>query len=298
MRRSSSSSTLKTVVVFLVFAGVVGLAAFNLLQTMGSKNSPTVAGSATVTEGELDETQVRKVVEQYIRENPELIMTVLTEYQMESLRKKEVEAQQNISQNKDALEKDPSSPVAGNPNGDVTLVEFFDYSCGYCKKVFPSVAQLLKEDKNLRLVFKEYPILGQSSMMSSQVALAVYHIAPDKYMDVHKSLMGAHITSLDQAIALVGSLGIDKEAFKTALNDPKIQEVINKNRELASSIGVRGTPAFVINGEFVPGAIDLDSFKQKIKAARDSLANAAAPANAAPENTDTIEVPAPDAAAQ
>jgi protein-disulfide isomerase len=149
------------------------------------------------------------------------------------------------------------------------LVEFYDYSCGYCKKVFPSVAKLIEEDKNLKVVFKEFPILGPNSVITAKAALAANIIAPEKYLEVHEKLMNSRITSKENLIDIVSSLGIDKDKLSSEMESDKVQKIIDDNKDLARDLGISGTPAFVIGDEFVPGAVSFEQMKEIIKQQRE-----------------------------
>jgi protein-disulfide isomerase len=270
-----ASSTAKIVGLFVVFIGVVSLTTFGLMKGSGSSQGVSTE-------------QVQAIVRDYIQANPELILKSLTDYQQKAQAAHEEEVQKSVVDKKDDLENDPTSPVTGNKNGDVTLVQFLDYSCGYCKKVFPAISELLKEDPNLKVVYKEFPILGPNSLLAAQAALAVNMIDPAKYETVHNELMKGRIAGKDAILKIVGDAGVSVDEVAAKMDSPEIAAIIEKNKALASSIGVRGTPAFTINGDFVPGAIEYDDFKARIKAAREAKAKApaaVAPAPAAAEPT-------------
>ncbi len=169
----------------------------------------------------------------------------------------------------DELKKDASSPVAGNPKGNVTIVEFFDYRCAYCKKVFPTVRELLKTDKNVRYVFKEFPILGPDSVTASRAALAVWSLAPDQYLDFHSALMNTHGgLSEVQVLGIAKKIGLDPEKVHKAMADPKITKTIEKNIALAQSLNIQGTPAFIVGDQLLPGAVELDHLRELVSAER------------------------------
>ncbi|MES1152105.1 MAG: DsbA family protein, partial [Dongia sp.] len=160
-------------------------------------------------------------------------------------------------------------PVAGNPLGDVTLVEFFDYHCPYCKAVAEPLAQLLQEDKGVRLVLKEFPILGDDSKLASKAALAA--AAQGKYWEFHQALLdhrGAF--DMDTITAIAAKVGLDPKKLAADMDDAKTQPLIDSNRKLADSLDVSATPTFVIDGQVVEGAVPLDQLKALIKKARGS----------------------------
>ena len=169
----------------------------------------------------------------------------------------------------DELLNDPASPVGGNPDGDVTLVEFFDYQCPYCKTIFPSIQALLAEDRNLRYVFKEFPILGKASVFAARAALAAHR--QGKYLEFHMAVMPAKGKLTEaRVMRLAKTAGLDTDRLRRDMADGTIDDMIRRNLELASALNVNGTPAFVIGDKIVRGAIDLAALKKLISQARGS----------------------------
>lgn len=250
------SNTLRNLVLFLALLIVIAFIGFGFVN------------KSTTPAGGLSKGDVESIVKEYIEKNPETIIKSLTDYQQKAQADQEVNAQKNVAEHKEALENNPSSPIVGNPEGDVTIVEFFDYSCGYCKRVFPTVMKLIEEDKNIKVVFKEFPILGPTSLLASQAAIAVHLTQPEKYLDFHKALMEQHFSDKASIIQLAESVGVKTEGLSEKMDSAEVKKIIDEDRDLAAKIGVRGTPAFTINGEFIPGAIDHNTFVEKIKAAR------------------------------
>ncbi|MBE0529864.1 MAG: thioredoxin domain-containing protein [Rhodospirillales bacterium] len=212
---------------------------------------------------------VREVVREYLMENPEVLIEALQAYEARMAEDQQKQQQAVLAQRKEQLERDPTSPVGGAPDGDVTLVEFTDYRCGYCKKVFPAVHDLLKADGGIRYVVKELPILGPESVVAARAALAVWRSTPAKYMPFHAALMTAR-GSLDETriLEIAAEVGIDSKALMTAMRDPEIAAILGKNRELAQALNINGTPAFVIGGHLIPGAVEADTLRQLVAAAR------------------------------
>lgn len=213
---------------------------------------------------------VEDVVHNYLREHPEVLLEAI-----QALRDKQAAAEQArqrkaLTSNRAELEKDTRSPVAGNPSGDVTIVEFFDYRCTYCKRVSPSLQKLVKSDKNVRFVFKEFPVLGPESVFASRVALAAWHLEPKKYEGLHYALMDAR-GALTQAkvMDIAASAGYAPDALRAKMSDPEVDQVITRNHQLAQKLGITGTPAFIIGDHLVPGAIDLDTLRALVARARD-----------------------------
>lgn len=210
---------------------------------------------------------IEEIVRAYILKNPEIIREAVEALQAKEQQSADERRAETMAKLQDELVSDPSSPVLGNPQGDVTVVEFFDYRCPYCKRTAPVVDQLVKEDGRIRRVMKEFPILGPESVFASRVVLAAQ--AQGKYEPLHRLLIGAK-GALDQetVMKLAKEAGADMAQLKRDMASPKIDEVLKKNRELAGALEITGTPAFIIGREFVPGAADLDAFKAVVARAR------------------------------
>lgn len=210
---------------------------------------------------------IEQVVREYLLKHPEVIVEAIEELQKRERADEERKGKQGLSQNKDKLFNDPASPVAGNPKGDVTLVEFFDYQCGYCKSVQADVQKLIKDDGKLKFVFKEFPILGPASVVAAKAALASR--AQGKYEAYHNALM-ANRGQLDEAtiLKIAASVGLDTERLKKDMDAPEVQQALGANLALAEQLGIRGTPGFVVGDRIVPGAIKLDDMKKLVSEAR------------------------------
>jgi protein-disulfide isomerase len=162
---------------------------------------------------------------------------------------------------------DPATPVGGNPQGDVTVVEFFDYQCPYCKQVRPAIQKLLDQDRKLRFVYKEFPVLGEQSDIAAHAALAAR--LQGKYEAFHDVLMAAKgRISEDAVFRIAGSVGLDVDRLKHDMTNPEIDQSLSANRALAKALDLRGTPGFIIGDHVIPGAIDLDALKTMVADAR------------------------------
>lgn len=216
-----------------------------------------------------NEEAIKALVLDTIRENPEIIVEAMQVLRDREEAAKQAQAKAALTSLSDDLFKNAADPVAGNPKGDITIVEFFDYRCGYCKRVLPEIQKLLDEDKNIRLVLKEFPILGPESVVGAQAALAVWQIAPEKYWAFHEVLMaGGGAITKEKVLAIAKENGIAAADLEEKMSEPAIMAEIEKNRGLAQALGISGTPAFVIGDQIVPGAIGLDDFKSIIAEAR------------------------------
>lgn len=218
--------------------------------------------------GGFSKSEIEAIISDYIKAHPEEIIASVQEMQARKSKEETEKIQQNISSKRDELEKDAASPVVGNPQGDVTVVEFFDYNCGFCKRVQPAVVKLINEDKNVRFVMKEFPILSPMSEAAARIALAVHSIAPEKYLEVHNAFMAERLTDKDSMLEIIKQKGLDVEAVTKEMDSNAVTTQINKTRALADEIGINGTPAFVINGKLIPGAISFEQMQSEVNVAR------------------------------
>lgn len=214
----------------------------------------------------------RREVERLIREvlvkNPEILVEAMKALEDQQEAKSAEAAKAAIAANRKEIENDGVSFVAGNPKGDVTLVEFFDYRCGYCKQVQPSILGLLKEDAKLRVVLKELPVLGPESVAASRAAIAALE-QKDKYLPFHNAMMAFRGKLDEEAILkLAKEAGLDVAKLKTDMAAPKVQQTIQRNLALAGKLGIEGTPGFIIGDRLIPGAVSADTLRKLIKDAR------------------------------
>ncbi len=212
---------------------------------------------------------VEALIGDYLRAHPEIILESVRAMQ-EREKTAQIKLQQDsLVSRRQEIEKDPASPVIGNPNGTVTVTEFFDYRCGYCKAVFPNVQQLLKDDPNVRYVMKELPILSPESHIAAKLALAVWKNEPKRYQELHTRLMSAQGDFSEKRIfAIAKEAGVDVERAKRGMDAPEIEQALNANMELAQALGITGTPGFVVGKQLAPGAIDYDTLKRFVAEAR------------------------------
>ncbi|MFT5489349.1 MAG: protein-disulfide isomerase [Paracoccaceae bacterium] len=194
------------------------------------------------------------VVRDYILKNPALIREAMQLLQAREEAEKQAAATAALKQYRGELLQNANSPVGGNPEGDITVVEFFDYNCGYCKRVAPTMAAVVKNDPNVRVVYKEFAILGPQSIVAARAALAAKR--QGKYHEFHVALMSADQADENSVAATARSLGLDYAKLVKDMEDPAISEQLERNYRLATAIGINGTPAFVIGDRLVPGAVD------------------------------------------
>lgn len=251
----------------MISRSFLSLALVLLLASVGPA-SPARAADAMKP---ADREAIEKVIHDYLLEHPEVVIDALKAGQ-EKLKAKEAEdAKAEIVRRRDELLHDPASPVGGNPKGDVTIVEFFDYRCPYCKQMEPGLEALLKEDTKLRIVYKEFPILGPDSLVASRAALAALKQGSDKYLRFHAAMMNAK-GQINEAVVLklAEDSGLDVAKIKTDMGAPEIETLIKRNYDLADSLDIKGTPAFVIGDTLTPGAVDVATLRKLIAEARKS----------------------------
>lgn len=253
---SYRAMSIRTKICGLILSLIIGVFPF-----FAHAESPTVPPDPSFQQA------VEQVVEQYIRAHPEVIENTLQALQV----KREGEERERISNliaTKQAeLLNDPNSPVSGNLEGDVTVVEFFDYRCGYCKRVAGAVTQLQQEDPKIRVVYKDYPILGDASALAARAALASK--SQGKHQAFHEALLASEEELTQENLwAMATVVGLDVEKLKRDMESPSIQTTIERNQALARELGINGTPGFIVGTELVPGALGLKDLKELIGRAR------------------------------
>lgn len=242
-------------------APLIALAAFSSLMV-----STAIANAEEVPN--LSQEQVEQIVHDYLMANPEVMIRSIDAFYKRQEEAAKAEEGRLMSNLLPMFKNSEEYPVGGNPNGSVTMVEFFDYQCGYCKRVFPQMTELMKDDQDLRVVFVELPILGPVSLIASQAALAARE--QDKYMEFHVELMGARGgMNEDRIYSIADSVGLDIDKLKADMKSETVKTQINRNRQLSQMLNISGTPAFIIGDEVVRGAIDKGQMKALIEADRE-----------------------------
>lgn len=210
---------------------------------------------------------IDQMIHDYLMNNPKVLAEALQHAEEVAKQADADAAKAQIAAHRDELEHDPTSPVLGDPQGDVTVVEFFDYRCPYCKSSAPAVQALLDKDHRVRLVLKEYPILGPDSVAAARISLVAWRHG--KYAEYHKALFALkEKATADSAMAVAKSIGLDPAMVKKEMESPEIDQVIKHNYELAKTLGVDGTPAFIVGTTDTESALDLDHLEQLVAAAR------------------------------
>jgi protein-disulfide isomerase len=212
---------------------------------------------------------IEAIVHDYLLSHPEILVQALNEAEKQLDRKARDDARQALATHRRALLDDPMTPVGGNPDGKVSVVEFFDYSCPYCKAVEPALERLLSADHSLRFVYKEFPVLGPESVVAARAALAANR--QGKYEAFHDAMMAVK-GPFDAATIyrVAASVGLDVARLKRDMASPQITAELKANMALADALAVHGTPTFIIGQEIVPGAIGIERIEQLIAKARKS----------------------------
>ena len=209
------------------------------------------------------EKAIREVVRDYLVNHPEVLVEAIQALQEKQQAAEKDQRQKALAAYRAELEQDADSPVAGNPKGNVTIVEFFDYRCPYCKSVSDRLFDTVKADGNVRYVLKEFPILGPESVVAAKAALAARK--QGKYVEFHRALMAVRGNLDENAVmALAKTVGLDAKRLRDDMDGPAIAASLDRNLKLAQALKIDGTPAFVVGDQLVPGAVSTEALKTLI----------------------------------
>ena len=219
--------------------------------------------SQMVPAQQMTEEQVKQLAQEAVLENPQIIMQA-----MAILEQRERDRAASVANTvRLQLEQDPNSPNLGNPDGDVTVVEFFDYNCPYCRKAGQTVRELLASDANVRVIYREWPILGEGSVFASRAALAAR--AQGKYEEFHWALMNGEGRASEASILkLARHLGLDVAKLQADMTSPAVEAHIAQSNALARTLGFTGTPAFIVGDRTAPGMLSTDEISAMVAEAR------------------------------
>lgn len=243
---------------FLVLTGMLFVSLVTTLFPLIS-----LAESPTNSES-IGQQALEKEIEQFIRNHPEVLMESLQAFEIRRKEEAKLQAKWLVTTRQNELVNDPTSPVSGNLDGGVVLVEFYDYRCSFCKRVASAVTKLQKEDSRVRVVYKDLPILGEVSEIVARAALASK--VQGKHQIFHEALLASNgDLTREKILNIAGSVGIDSKRLEADMDAPEWQTVIERNRLLARDLGITGTPGFVVGTEVVSGALDLKELKKLIE---------------------------------
>jgi protein-disulfide isomerase len=208
------------------------------------------------------------IIRDYLLENPEILREVIQALEAKEQQAGVAALTDAIRERGEDLYRGEHDLVAGNPDGSVTMVEFFDYNCGYCKRAMGDVLALIESDDDLRVVFKEWPILGEGSRFAARAALASRQ--QGRYWDFHLALMETRRVDETTTLEVAERIGLDVEQLKADMETPEVAAVIEGNMQLASALGIQGTPAFVVDDQMIPGAVGHEALAQVIGQVREA----------------------------
>ena len=229
--------------------------------------APTAGPALAQGFNEAETRNIEEIVREYLIQNPEVLVEALREYERRQQAEQEAARDNAVAGLSSFIDSIPPEDIVGNPEGDVTIVEFFDYRCGFCHRMMEPILTAIERDPNLKLVLVEFPILSQASRFAAQAALASR--AQGRYPEFHFALMEQRGQLNEQRVMQIAdSLGIDVDQLRQDMQDPSVDETLSANFALAESLGVNGTPAFVIGSSFVPGAIPLERLQELVAQAR------------------------------
>ena len=205
------------------------------------------------------------MIEEYLMGNPRILQRMSDALELEIRTAEAAAAKAAIGEYREAIYDDPDQIVIGNPEGDVTLVEMFDYNCGYCRGALPDLATLIAEDPNLRVVLKEFPILSEGSVDAARVGVLVSR-QPVDYWAFHQALYTSRgQVTKDTALAAAEDLGLNRVTLELDMNRDDVTAVIQKSYDIAKALNISGTPTYIIGDELIPGAIGIDELRDRIR---------------------------------
>ena len=215
--------------------------------------------------------EIERIIKDYLLSHPELLQDVMSELEKRQAAAEAEKHRATVKENSDVIFSSPRQVTLGNPQGDVTVVEFFDYNCGYCKRAMSDMLELMKGDAKLKFVLKEFPVLGESSVQAAQVAAAVrmQDKTGKKYLEFHQKLLnGRGQADKTRALAVAKEIGLDVAKIEKDMAGDEVKATIEESFKLAEALGLNGTPSYVVGTDVVIGAVGANTLKEKINSAR------------------------------
>ncbi len=218
--------------------------------------------------------RIEGMIRDYLLKNPEILQEALVELEKRQAQAEDRARASAFSANREALYRSPNQIVLGNPQGDITLVEFFDYNCGFCKRALPETMELLRSDTRLRVVLKDFPVLGQGSVEAAQVAVALkMQFTAAKYLEFHQKLLGGRGQANGaRAMEVAREVGADMTRLQRDMQSPQVRDTLAENMRLAELLRINGTPTYVVGDEVVVGAVGLEKLRENLTRARTACA--------------------------
>lgn len=270
------SELMKKIISASVATAFIGAGSLLLGYQAGATHSNTSSAerSRVAMSDSVSRDAIEKTVRDYLIKNPEIIAEAQHALEIKQAEAEKAHIADIIASNKDRLYDPEHDVVFGNPDADVTVIEFFDYNCGYCKRALPDMQAILKNDPNVRFVMKEFPILGPDSMRSHLVAQAFKSMMPEKYAEFHDLLLSKSERATEaSAIADAVALGADEKQLRDKMQDPAIRSAFENTYQLASQLNITGTPSYIIGSELIPGAVGAAELIDRIATLRAEAKN-------------------------
>ncbi len=243
----------KAYIYFVLFIIIIGL--FGIKSNVFSFSGP------------VSQDEIKKVVREFIEENPDVIVNSVMKMQERKMQEMQQKTQELVKESKSSLESTENQPFFGNRDAKFVIVQFYDYRCGHCKNSNKDVTKFINENSDAKVVYRNLAILGPDSIKASQASLAVYKLYPKVFKEFHDSLMAASVINDKELNALFAKYNLDKDKVLKEMQSEEISKVLEENKILAAKIGVRGVPAYIINGEFVNAMVNYDVLKAYKEAA-------------------------------
>ncbi|HWJ88599.1 MAG TPA: DsbA family protein [Pelagibacterium sp.] len=241
-----------------------GMSAAEVQSLLASMQSPLPAAETVPEQTALDTAAIGPVIEDYLLANPRLLERMSVALETELRAEEGERTLLALTALEDEIYNDPDNIILGNPDGDVTLVEMFDYNCGYCRQVVADVMSLVDEDPNLRVILKEFPILSQGSIDAARIGILVNQSDVD-YRDFHTTLFSTRgAIDTEAALLAASQIGLDRVPLELDMSATKISDAIQRTYAIAQALGVSGTPTFIIGNEVIPGAISKADLSRRI----------------------------------
>jgi protein-disulfide isomerase len=231
--------------------------------------APTLASAQKFSDEQ--RVQIESIIKDYLLKHPEVLEEVSAELGKRQATAEAEKHQAAIATNAEAIFNSPRGVTVGNRNGDVTFVEFFDYNCGYCKRAMTDMVEMMKSDPQLKVVLKEFPVLGPPSVEAAQVGIAIRMQDPSgkKYLDFHQKLLsGKGQIDKARAVAVAKEIGADMAKLEKDISSPEVRATLEENFKLAEAMGMNGTPSYVIGKQVVVGAVGVETLREKVSVAR------------------------------
>ncbi len=236
------------------------------LALCGAPPAASAQGFSDIQRGDIE-----TIVRNYLLTHPEVLEEAMAELAKRQTAAEAEKHEASVAKNAEAIFNSPRGVTVGNKDGDVTFVEFFDYNCGYCKRAMTDMIELMKSDPKLKVVLKEFPVLGPGSVEAAQVGVAVRMQDPSgkKYLDFHQKLLnGKGQADKARAMAAAKEAGLDMAKLEKDLASPEVRATLEENFKLAEAMGMNGTPSYVIGKQVVIGAVGVETLREKIGVAR------------------------------